>query len=101
MTRRSFARVGDFLPSVLNHLGLQKRFNERKVVEKWADVVGPELAQRSRATRFEKGTLFVHVEHGAWMQELHFMERELVRKLRAECPGVDLSRIRFGAREVE
>ncbi len=101
MTRRSFARVGDVLPSVLRDLGLQKRFKEREAVEKWADVVGAEMAQRSRATRFEKGTLFVQVDHGAWMQELHFMERELVRKLRAECPGVDLVRIKFSAREVE
>lgn len=99
MARRSFARVGDVLPSVLRGLGLQKRFNERQVVEKWAEVVGPELAQRSRATGFERGTLFVHVEHGAWMQELHFMEKELVRKLRDECPGVDLTRIKFGARD--
>jgi predicted nucleic acid-binding Zn ribbon protein len=101
MTRRPLARVGDVLPSVLRDLGLQKRFNERKVVEKWADVVGPDLGQRSRATRFDKGTLFVHVDHGAWMQELHFMEKELVRKLREVCPDVDLVRISFSARDGE
>ena len=101
MTRRSFARVGDVLPSVLKGLGLQKRFKEREMVERWADVVGPELAARARATRFDNGTLFVHVDHPAWMQELHFIEKDLVRKLRAECPDVDLVRIRFGAREVD
>jgi len=101
MAQRSFARVGDVLPAVLRDLGLQKRFREREVVEKWADVVGPELAQRTRAIRFENKTLFVHVDHGAWRQELHFMEKELVRKLRAECPEVDLAKIHFGAREVE
>jgi predicted nucleic acid-binding Zn ribbon protein len=101
MARRSFTRIGAVLPSVLRDLGLQKRFSERRLVERWPAVVGPELARRARATRFDKGTLFVHVDHGAWMQELHFMERELVRKLRAECPDVDLIRIRFGAREIE
>jgi predicted nucleic acid-binding Zn ribbon protein len=101
MTRRSFARIGDLLPSVLRDLGLQKRFSERQVVERWAAVAGPELAQRSRALRCENGTLFVHVDHGAWMQELHFVEKDLIRKLRAECPGVDLARIKFTARDVE
>jgi predicted nucleic acid-binding Zn ribbon protein len=101
MTRRSFARIGDVLPSVLRDLGLQKRFSERQVVEKWAAVVGPELAQRARALRCENGTLTVRVDHGAWMQELHFIEKELVQKLRASCPGVDLARIRFTARDVE
>jgi predicted nucleic acid-binding Zn ribbon protein len=70
-------------------------------VEKWAGVVGPEISQRAHATRFEKGTLFVRVDHGAWMQELHFVEKDLVRKLRAACPEVDLVRIRFGARDID
>jgi predicted nucleic acid-binding Zn ribbon protein len=86
---------------VLRDLGLQRRFSERQVVEKWAGVVGPDLAQRARATHFEKGTLFVRVDHGAWMQELHFIEKELVQKLRTACPDVDLTRIRFSARDVE
>jgi len=101
MTRRSFARIGDVLPSVLRDLGLEKRFSERQMVERWAGVVGPELAGRARATRYEKGTLFVRVDHGAWMQELHFIEKDLVRKLRVACPGVDLVRIKFSAREIE
>jgi predicted nucleic acid-binding Zn ribbon protein len=101
MARRAFTRIGAVLPSVLRDLGLEKRFSERKLVERWPDVVGAELARRARATRYEKGTLFVFVDHGAWMQELHFMEKELVRKLRAACPDVDLVRIRFGAREIE
>lgn len=99
MTRRSFARIGDVLPSVLRDLGLQKRFNERQLVERWAGIVGTEIAERARATRYEKGTLFVRVDHGAWMQELHFIEKDLVKKLRAACPDVDLVRIRFGARD--
>jgi len=70
MAPRSFARVSDLLPSVLRDLGLQKRFSERRVVEQWAGVVGPELARRTRALRCESGTLTVHVDHGAWMQEL-------------------------------
>jgi hypothetical protein len=89
MARRPFTRIGAVLPSVLRDLGLQKRFSERKLVERWPDVVGPELARRARAMRFERGTLFVHVE------------KELVRKLRAACPDVDLVRIRFGAKEME
>jgi predicted nucleic acid-binding Zn ribbon protein len=101
MAPRSFARIGDVLPSVLRDLGLQKKFSERQVVEKWAAVAGPELAQRARALRCENGTLTVHVDHGAWMQELHFIEKDLLRKLRAACPGVELTRIRFTARENE
>ena len=99
MAPRSFARIGDVLPNVLRDLGLQTRFNERRVVDSWARVVGPELARRSRALRCDNGTLVVHVDHGAWMQEMHFIEKELLAKLRAACPGVNLARIRFTARD--
>jgi len=101
MTLRSFARLSDVLPAVLRDLGLQARFNERQVVEKWAAVVGPELAQRARALRCENGTLWVHVNHGAWMQELHFIEKDLLAKMRAACPEVNLMRIRFTARDLD
>ncbi|HET6349190.1 MAG TPA: DUF721 domain-containing protein [Candidatus Krumholzibacteria bacterium] len=101
MAPRSFARIGDVLPAVLRDLGLQARFSERRVVEKWATVVGPELAQRTRALRCDNGTLLVHVNHGAWMQELLFIEKDLVARLRAACPDVNLQRIRFTARETD
>ena len=99
MAPRSFARIGDVLPAVLRDLGLQTKFKERQVVDAWAAVVGPELAQRSRALRCENGTLVVRVDHGAWMQEMHFIEKELLSKLRAACPDVNLNRIRFTGRD--
>jgi|SRR5687767_4347909 predicted nucleic acid-binding Zn ribbon protein len=101
MAPRSFSRVGDVLPAVLRDLGLQTRFNERQLVDKWATVVGPELAQRSRALRCENGTLVVRVDHGAWMQELHFIEKDLLTRLRAACPDVNLQRIRFTGRDAD
>jgi predicted nucleic acid-binding Zn ribbon protein len=101
MAARRFARIGDLLPTVLRDLGLQSKFSERRLVEKWAAVVGPELAQRARALRCENGTLVVRVDHGAWMQELHFIEKDFVAKMRAACPDVNLTRIRFTGRESE
>jgi predicted nucleic acid-binding Zn ribbon protein len=101
MAPRSFARIGEVLPGVLRDLGLQTRFSERKLVETWSSVVGPELALRTRALRCENGTLVVRVDHGAWMQELHFIEKDLVAKMRAACPEVNLTRIRFTARDTE
>lgn len=100
MASRKLTRVGDVLPSVLKRLGLEQRFKEQEVLALWPDVVGPDLASRTVASRIDKGVLYVRVDHGAWMQELHFIEKDLVRKLRAAAPGVDLKRIRFSAKEL-
>ena len=75
MTDRKFTRVGELLPSILDKLGLDKRFKEQRVLASWPSVVGDELAARTKATRVERGVLYVRVDHGAWMQELHFMEK--------------------------
>jgi len=96
---RKFARVGDVLPAVLRRLGLEQRFKDQHILGLWPDVVGPQLAERTRALRIDRGVLYVRVTHGAWMQELHFMEKELVERLRARAPGADLKRIRFTAKD--
>ena len=100
MASRKFARIGEFLPSVLKTLGLEQRFREQKLLAMWPAVVGPDIAARTEARRIERGVLHVHVDHGAWMQELHFVEKDLLRKLRAAQPGVPITRIRFSAKEV-
>ena len=100
MTTRKFSRVGEFLPSVLKSLGLEQRFKEQRLLARWPAVVGPEIAERTTARRIEQGVLYVHVDHGAWMQELHFIEKDLLRKLREAQPGVSLKRIRFSAKEI-
>jgi predicted nucleic acid-binding Zn ribbon protein len=94
---RRFARVGDLLPAVLKSVGLEHKFREQEVLALWPEVVGEHIAARTQAVRVEKGVLYVHVDHGAWMQELHFKEKELLARLREKAPGARLKRIRFGA----
>jgi predicted nucleic acid-binding Zn ribbon protein len=100
MAERKFTRLGELLPSVLSKLGLDQRFKEQQVLNLWPTVVGEELAARTKATKVDRGVLHVHVDHGAWMQELHFIEKDLLRKLRAQSPGVVLKRIRFSSKDV-
>jgi predicted nucleic acid-binding Zn ribbon protein len=100
MADRKFTKVGELLPSILSKLGLEQRFKEQKVLHMWPTVVGDELAARTKATRIDRGVLYVRVDHGAWMQELHFIEKDLLRKLRAQAPGVQLTKIRFSSKEV-
>jgi predicted nucleic acid-binding Zn ribbon protein len=99
MTRSKFTPVGEVLPAVLRSLGLERKFRELRLLEAWPEVVGPEIEARTRPTRVESGVLYVHVDHGAWMQELHFIEKDLIGRLRARVPGVALEKIRFSAKE--
>jgi predicted nucleic acid-binding Zn ribbon protein len=100
MTDRKFTKVGELLPSILSKLGLEQRIKEQRVLALWPVVVGEELASRTRAIKIDHGVLYVRVDHGAWMQELHFIENDLLRRLRARAPGVKLTGIRFSSKDV-
>ena len=101
MSDRKFTKVGELLPTILKQLGLDKRFKEQRVLTLWSAVVGEEIAARTKATKIDRGVLFVRVDHGAWLQELHFIEREIIEKLRALVPGVTINKIRFSSKDIE
>lgn len=68
-------------------------------LERWSEVVGPLLAERSRPDRYERGTVFVAVTGSAWAQELRMRREEIMDRLReiAGEPSLFIN-IRFGVR---
>jgi len=96
MSQRRFARVGDILPTVLKSIGLGQRLKEQEVLGIWAQVVGEEIAARTQPLRVDRGVLHVRVDHSAWLHELHFMEKDILKKLKEKAPDIELNRIRFG-----
>ena len=95
MSHKRFARVGDILPAVLKSVGLDRKLKEREILSIWPGAVGAEIAARTQAVKIDRGILYVRVEQSAWMQELHFMERELLKKLKKMAPDIEIKRIRF------
>lgn len=101
MNHNKFSRIGDILPAVLKSVGLDKKLKERELLSLWPEVVGTEIAARTRAVKVERGILYVQVNHSAWHQELHFMEKEIYRKMRKRAPEIEFYKIRFGTGSVD
>lgn len=95
MRTSEFTKVSELLPAILKKIGLARRLEEREILALWEDVVGEEIAARTQAVKFSRGVLYIQVTHGAWMQELHFMEQEILRKLADKLPGANIQKIRF------
>lgn len=87
--------VAGVLDRVLRDLGLQNAMGGWRAVEAWPRIVGPRLAQRTRAVAFRDGTLQVEVEGSAWMHELGFLKRELVARIRLELGTDEVREVRF------
>ena len=96
MRPRKFARIGDILPAVLKSAGLDKKLRDQEILTIWPAVVGEEIAARTKAVRINNGVLYVMVEHSVWLQELHFMEKEILEKIKERAPKANCRKIRFG-----
>ncbi len=85
------------LPALLERLGLASTAQGWRAVSDWPAVAGARIAGHTRAVSFREGTLNVEVEGSAWMHELGFLKRDLVRNLNRHL-GVDVVRdVRFTA----
>lgn len=83
------------LPALLQSLGLAATAEGWRAVSDWPAVAGARISGHTRAVSFREGTLSVEVEGSAWMHELGFLKRELVRNLNRHL-GADVVRdVRF------
>jgi predicted nucleic acid-binding Zn ribbon protein len=57
--------------------------------------VGPRIARHSRAASFREGVLHVEVEGSAWMHELGYLKRDLVRRFQRHLGGPYVRDVRF------
>lgn len=95
MEKKASARVGEILPRVLELMGLDDKFEEARLIQGWAEVVGPVIAKRSRPRMLRDGILFIEVENSVWMQELWFHQRQIIERIKKEFPKVEVKGIRL------
>ena len=67
----------------IRKLGVSRRMEGGRAMSAWSETVGPEIASRSTAEMFERGTLTVAVDDAAWRQELLLEKTLLVERLNA------------------
>ncbi len=87
--------LGSVLGRVLSGLGLSREVAGWQAVAAWPRLVGPRIARHTRAVSFRDGTLHVEVEGSAWMQELGYLSRDLVRRINLELGTDDIRELRF------
>jgi predicted nucleic acid-binding Zn ribbon protein len=87
--------IGSVLDRVLADLGLKPALQGWRAVEAWPTVVGPRLAARTRAVAFRDGTLHVEVDGSAWLHEIGFLKRDLLRRLHDVLGANEVKDLRF------
>jgi len=93
--RERVDRVGVVLQSLQGHAGLSRRLAEARAIERWPEIVGSHLAERTRPLRVADGRLFVLAAGAALRQELTFHTRTIVRKFNAAAQARIVREVKF------
>jgi hypothetical protein len=78
------AKAGDLLDRLLQGWGLDERLRQYRALLLWNEVVGPQIAARTRPERIRDGILEVSVDQPVWMQQLQLLKPQLLGKLNAQ-----------------
>jgi predicted nucleic acid-binding Zn ribbon protein len=88
-------KIGGLIAGYLDHLGFAARLGKQEAVLRWSDIVGPRVAEETKALRIDGDTLVVKVNQAAWRQQLSFLKIELLAKLDLKLGKGCIKDIRF------
>jgi predicted nucleic acid-binding Zn ribbon protein len=92
-------KVQGMLSSALGRPEVLKTARAQIAMQRWGEVVGEGLADKSFPDRFEKGTLWVVATGSAWAQEIRLRKEEIVRRMNEVAAEPGLFRdVRVGVR---
>ncbi|HPC85797.1 MAG TPA: DUF721 domain-containing protein [Smithellaceae bacterium] len=99
MKRKSFKGqlqpVGEILSAVLKQRGLTGKLTENPVFKLWPKAVGTRIAQHTCPDGWRAGTLFVKTTSSVWVQQLHFMKEDILKKINDLAGRTAVREIRF------
>ncbi len=79
--RRGPEPLGQILAGLLQTSGIGPKLRQGLAVTVWPEVVGDKLARVTNAVACREGRLYVEVSSPVWMQELAFLQSELLDRL--------------------
>lgn len=91
----SMKPLAAILPALLKELRLDEAAAGWRAVADWPALAGERIAKRTRAVGFRDGVMTIEVEGSAWMHELGFLKRELVRRANQQVGANVVRDVRF------
>lgn len=87
--------VGDLIGDVLDRRGWRERLQASTASQRWADVVGEELAARCEPVRLAGGVLVVRAESQVWASQLRYMLVHLRERAETVLGGGTVREVRL------
>ena len=87
--------LGRVIENMLHQQGMWQQYRQNLVVVKWAEAVGKNIAEVTRARQFKKGRLWVTVKDSTWAYHLSLLKPQLLEKINDYAGGSLVQEIYF------
>jgi predicted nucleic acid-binding Zn ribbon protein len=87
------ARLGDSLNRFLRYLGAPPAQALSTLHDRWPEVVGPMLAERSRPVEVLDGVLIIACEDASWASQLSWMDAQIKQRCSQLFDGLSVARV--------
>lgn len=83
MKRKNFELLGDIMNRVMRQEGLETPLNEYRAVNRFPEVLGPNVSRYITRIELRNGTLYVNLSNPALRQELMMSRTNLAQRINA------------------
>lgn len=73
--------IGSFINEVLFSCRSEVENGIFEIWDMWASLVGEVIANDSKPAAFKKKILIVHVSDSAWIQQLQFLKKDIIKSI--------------------
>lgn len=92
--------VHHYLNEFMHSKRIQQGLNFSRLIERWDDLLGDYLASRMVPVAYERGILTCRVSSSGLLQELAFLQNEILNKLQLFDEGRQIKELRLVASDV-
>ena len=73
--------IGSIIDSVVARMNASTKLKASSIFNHWEEIVGREIAKRSRPKKLVSGILYISVSNSIWANELSLMSEGLIKKI--------------------
>ena len=84
MKKKMPQKIGEIVRSVLSERGYLKQCFEVEIIKKWPDIVGERISKVTECTDVRDGVLYVRVFSSSWRNEISFLKKEIIDRIKKE-----------------
>ncbi len=77
--------IGKIVPQIISTPSWPQRLKAAKILSRWSEIVGENLAKFTKPRGFSRGALILEVKDSSWMHQLKFEEGHLLKRLNQEA----------------